>query len=512
MKRKVSTVFTLFILLFLLMAAIFSSTLAANAAGKQQEKSPSDTLKLAILAPLTGPIPDLGKSARDGALLAIEEQNASGGVLGMTVEQVIEDTSCNASKAVDAANKVISQDGVHYIIGDVCSSSTIPVTEVTNAAGVILMTPSATNLQVTVKPEGPVKEYVFRACFTDPFQGTVAAMFARDSLSAQTAFVMINADNSYPQGLASAFEREFAKYGAIVGKESYSGGDTNFSAILDQVAAAQPDVVYLPDFPNIVNQVTDQAKKKGITTPFMGSDGWDSPDLNITTASGGFFTNHMSYEDPRPEVSAFVQAYTARYGYAPDTIAALAYDAAKIVFQAISQAGTTDTVLVKTILTSISFQGVTGSLYYDPSHNPIKTSVVMSIDKDNGVHLFTLINQDQPKPNLSINYRNGKKGSYFTLTGTHFPPGNKAAISINGSNIASDIGVNATGGFVFRLDTTAADEGRYFVTAAVNPSATTSFELGEGAPLRSLEGDGSVITVPAGIAYTQFIQLPIVRR
>jgi branched-chain amino acid transport system substrate-binding protein len=512
MKRKVSTVFTLFILLFLLMAAIFSSTLAANAAGKQQEKSPSDTLKLAILAPLTGPIPDLGKSARDGALLAIEEQNASGGVLGMTVEQVVEDTSCNASKAVDAANKVISQDGVHYIIGDVCSSSTIPVTEVTDAAGVILMTPSATNPQVTVRPEGQVKEYVFRACFTDPYQGTVAAMFARDSLSAQTAFVMINADNSYPQGLASAFEREFSKSGTIVGKESYSEGDTDFSAILNKVAAAQPDVVYLPDFPNIVNQVTDQAKKKGITTPFLGGDGWDSPNLDITAASGGFFINHMSYEDPRPEVAAFDQAFNNKYGYAPDTIAALAYDAARLVLQGIVQAGNADPVVVKTILASISFQGVTGSLYYDPSHNPIKSAAVMSVDKTAGVHLYILLNQDKPGPNLSINYRNGSPDSYFTLTGSYFPPSSQATVSINSFSVDGPIVVNSTGGFVFRLDTTAADEGRYFVTAAVNPSATTSFELGEGAPLRSLEGDGSVITVPAGIAYTQFIQLPIVRR
>ena len=303
MKRRASTWFTLIISVFVLIATVSGSTVAANAAEKQPATAPASTLKLAILAPVTA-IPSFGEPARDGALLAIEQQNAGGGILGLTVEPVIEETDCNPTKAVDATNKVISQVGVRYIIGDVCSSSSIAISEIANAAGVIQMSPSATNPQVTVGAGG-VKPYIFRACFTDPFQGAAAARFARGALSAQKTFIMLDPDNAYSNSLADAFQAEFSRSGAIVGKEVYNSSATDFSAILDTIAAAKPDVVYLPDFFNIANLVTSQAKTKGITTPFIGGDGWDSSDLDAAAASGSYFTNHWSPQDPRSEVAAF---------------------------------------------------------------------------------------------------------------------------------------------------------------------------------------------------------------
>lgn len=391
MKSKASKWFVLIISISLLTVSMSGSTVGVNAAEKQPASLPSSTIKLAILTPLTGPVPNWGRSARDGALLAIAQQNASGGLLGMTIEAVIGDTACNATTAVNATNKVISQDGARYIIGDLCSSSSIPMSEIADAAGVIQMTPTATNLRVTVRSDGSVKPYIFRACFIDSFQGTAAARFFRGTMSSQKAFIMLDPSNQYVKSLADAFEAEFAKTATIVGKETYTAQTTNFSYILSRIAAVQPDVIYLPDYYNIANLVTAQAKYWGITAPFVGGDGWDSFDLNTTATDGSYFTNHFSFEDPRPEVNAFSQAFWSRYGYSPDVLAALAYDSAKLLFQAIREANTVDTTVVKTRLAAITFRGVTGSLFYDASHNPIKSVAMMHVTRAYGVHFYALI-------------------------------------------------------------------------------------------------------------------------
>jgi branched-chain amino acid transport system substrate-binding protein len=509
MKRKASSWFTLSISLFLLMASISGGAMEANAAGKQPAASSADAIKLAILVPLTGPS-FLGIPARDGALLAISQRNASGGILGMNIEPVVEDTACNATTAVAATNKVINQDGVGYVIGDACSSTSIPMSEIANAAGVIQMTPSATNPQVTVGLDDQVKVYIFRACFIDPFQAAAAARFARSSLSAQTAFIMLDPKNAYSQGLADAFQAEFSRAGAIVGKEAYNASDTNFSAILAKIQQATPDVVYLPDYANVVNLVTQQAKALNITTPFIGGDGWDSSSLDTEAASGSYFTNHMSFEDPRPEVSAFAQAFTSQYGHAPDTVAALAYDAANLLFQAMQEAGTTDTAAVKTTLAAINFQGVTGSLFYDTSHNGIKSAAVLRVQAD-GAHFYALVAPNKPAADLTINYNTGSPGSSFTVAGSNFPPNATGSITINGV-AAGTIPVDGAGGFVFLLNTAAGDAGRYAVTVSVNPKASAGFTLDAAAPLRPAEGSGPEVVVPGGIAYTRFSYLPLIQR
>lgn len=238
-------------------------------------------LKVAVLAPLSGPVPTFGVSTRDGALLAIDEWNAKGGVLNMKITTIVEDSQCTPDPAVNAANKVINQDKVHYIIGEVCSKASIPISEIANAAKVIQISPTSTNTTVTLDKNGGTKAYIFRACFIDPFQGQVGATFAFNNLKAKKAFVMSDQSNDYVKGLAEAFEASFTKLGGtIVGKENYTGTDTDFSAILAKVKNAKPDLVYLPDYYNVVNLATKQAKEKGIVAPFMGGDGWDSADLD----------------------------------------------------------------------------------------------------------------------------------------------------------------------------------------------------------------------------------------
>ncbi len=240
-------------------------------------------IKVAILAPLSGPVPTFGVSTRDGALLAIEAWNAKGGVNGKKIVPIVEDSQCTPDPAVNAANKVIEQDGVSFIIGEVCSSASIPISEIANEKGVVQISPTSTNPSVTVNPDGSVKDYIFRACFIDPFQGQVGAKFAMDTLGAKTAFIMLDQANDYVKGLAEFFEKSFTEAGGtIVGTETYTSKDTDFSAILAKVADAKPDMVYLPDYYNIVNLVSQQAKEKGITAPFVGGDGWDSADLNLS--------------------------------------------------------------------------------------------------------------------------------------------------------------------------------------------------------------------------------------
>ena len=374
-----------FVGLFMIVAML----LAACGGAAAPAAKPAGDLKMAVLAPLSGPVPTFGVSTRDGALMAIEEWNAKGGVNGQKIVPIVEDSQCTPDPAVNAANKVIDQDKVHYIIGEVCSKASIPISEIANAKKVVQISPTSTNTAVTVGADGKVKDYIFRACFIDPFQGTVGAKFALENLKAKTAFIMSDQSNDYVKGLAEAFEKAFvAGGGKIVGKENYTGTDTDFSAILAKVADAKPDMIYLPDYYNVVNLAAKQAKEKGITAPFMGGDGWDSADLDKAAAAGGFYTNHYSPEDPRPEVQNFVKAYGAKYkddkgnAKVPDALATLAYDATNLMLNGIKAAGADDPTKVKDALAKISFDGVSGKVTFDGSHNPIKSATILEVTND----------------------------------------------------------------------------------------------------------------------------------
>jgi len=324
-------------------------------------------------------------------LLAIKEWNAKGGVLGMQVEAVVEDSQCEADPAVNAANKVIDQDGVKYIVGEVCSKASIPVSEIAEQKHVVQISPTSTNAQLTLNTDGSTKQYVFRACFIDPFQGTVGAKFALDNLKAKKAFILFDQGNDYVRGLAEAFEKAFTDGGGqVVGKETYTSQDTDFSAILAKVAEAQPDIVYLPDYYNIVNLVTAQAKEKGITAPFMGGDGWDSADLDKKAADGGYYTNHYSPDDTRPIVQDWVKNYQAAYGSVPDALATLGYDATNLLLAAIQAAGVNDPEKVKDALAAIKWDGVSGTITFDQFHNPIKSAVILQVKDGKIVYVTTV--------------------------------------------------------------------------------------------------------------------------
>jgi len=333
----------------------------------------SEAVKVGLLFPMTGPVPTYGVSSQEGAELAIGEWNAKGGLLGQQITWVLADGGCDGATATDAANKLIDQDKVKFIVGEVCSSASIPVSEIANPKQVLQISPTSTNPKVTIG-----KPYIFRACFLDPFQGDVMATFAKNDLNASTAAVLYDKGNDYVLGLAGYFKDAFeAKGGKVLVYEAYTAEDTDFSAILSKVADAKPDVMFLPDYYNKVNLIGKAAKEKGITAIMLGGDGWDSADLDLTAVEGGYHSNHYSPADPRPIVQTFLQTYTAKYGKAPDALAVLAYDATNILLQSIKNAGTSDTAKVRDAMAAIKIETVSGEITFGKdSGDPIKTAAI----------------------------------------------------------------------------------------------------------------------------------------
>jgi len=363
-----------FVITVFIVATLFLSACGPKAA---------DTIKIANLSPLTGPVPTFGESTKNGFMFAVNEWNAAGGVLGKQIEPIVEDSQCTPDPAVNAGNKVMDQDGVHYIVGEVCSSASLPVAINAEENGVLMISPTSTNEGVTLTADGATKQFVFRACFIDAFQGFVMAKFATDE-GYKTAFIMLDQGNDYVRGLAEEFEKHFTSMGGtVVGKESYTDTDTDFSAILAKVADSEAEVLYLPDYYNIVNLVGAQAKEKGVTAKMMGGDGWDSADLDRAAADGGFYSNHYSPEDTRPIVQDWVAKYTEEFGAAPDALATLAYDATNLLIAAIEAAGVDDAAAVAKAMEGLSYEAVSGTVTFDDRHNPIKGAVVLGVNDGN---------------------------------------------------------------------------------------------------------------------------------
>jgi branched-chain amino acid transport system substrate-binding protein len=337
------------------------------------------TVKIAVLAPMSGQVATFGDSTAKGVQLAAEEWNAKGGVDGKQIEITVKDSQCSADPAVNAMNQVVGEK-IKYVIGEVCSSASIPVSEIAEANQIIQISPTSTNANVTINQDGSTKQFVFRACFIDPFQGTVMAKFAIEQ-GYKTAFIMLDQGNDYVRGLAEFFEKAYTEAGGqILGKETYTKTDTDFSAILTKVAESKAEVLFVPDYYNILNLVGAQAKEKGVTAVLMGGDGWDSADLDLSAVDGGFFSNHYSAEDTRPIVQSWVAAYQKKYdGKTPDALATLGYDAANLLFAAIDEAGADDTVKVAAALAAIEYEAVSGKVTFDAQHNPVKSAVVLNV-------------------------------------------------------------------------------------------------------------------------------------
>jgi branched-chain amino acid transport system substrate-binding protein len=332
---------------------------------------------------LTGLTATYGISTKNGSRMAFDEANAAGGVLGKKIDLTVEDDSSKPEEAANAVIKLINQDRVVAVLGEVASSRSLAGAPYCQQAGVPMLSPSSTNPEVTKKGD-----YIFRACFTDDFQGKVVGMFATDPkyLGLKRLAVLYDVKNDYSKGLTDVFTRYVQDAGGqIVAKASYSEGDKDFRAQLTDIKAQSPDAIYVPGYYQEAGLIARQARELKIPVPLMGSDGWDSPALLEVAGhaiEGCYMSNHYSVDDPSERVQKFVRDYRKRFGQVPDALAALGYDAAGMLVSAIKRAGTTQGKALRDALASTKdYPGVTGNITLDADRNAKKPAVILKFEQ-----------------------------------------------------------------------------------------------------------------------------------
>src|SRR5512139_3328869 len=346
--------------------------------------SSAKEIKIGLVTPLSGDVKTFGESVRNSFLIAVEEANAKGGVAGMKITWVIQDDKNDATEAANVANLLVNQHRVNAIVGSVTSKASIPVSDIIQAGRIPTISPTATNPKVTVV-DGKRKDYMFRACFIDPFQGSVLAKFALETLKKKSAAVLYDASNDYSKGIAEVFRDTFRKMGGTLSAfEAYGKDDVDFSALLTKVKASDADVLFLPDYYNKVGLIAKQAQEKGLKVQLVGPDGWDSPDLVKIAGSaieGGYFSNHYSPDDRRPEVVTWVKKYKEKHGQVPDALGTLAYDATNMLLEAIRKAGSDDPKKIREALASMKdFRAVSGKSTMDRNGDCIKSAAILKIE------------------------------------------------------------------------------------------------------------------------------------
>lgn len=329
---------------------------------------------------LTGDTATFGTSTKEGIELAVDEINQKP-PLGRKIEIRSEDDQGKPEQAGSVVTKLTDQDGVIAVLGEVASSNSLAAAPKCQAAKIPMITPASTNPEVT-----KVGDYIFRICFIDPFQGRVMAKFAHDHLKAQRAAILKDVKSDYSRGLAQFFKDTFTQMGGqVVAELSYSKGDSDFNAQLNSIKQANPEVIFVPGYYTEVGTIARQARDQGIKQPLIGGDGWDSPKLFESAGDaleGCYFSNHYSVDNQDPRVQNFIKAYKAKFNNkVPDAMAALGYDATKILADAFQRANNTDGAAVRdAIAQTKNFQGVTGDITIDKDRNASKPAVVLQIE------------------------------------------------------------------------------------------------------------------------------------
>ncbi|MGB4701601.1 MAG: ABC transporter substrate-binding protein [Syntrophomonadaceae bacterium] len=348
-----------------------------------------DTIKVGINTELSGAVASYGTNAANGALLAIEEINAAGGVLGKQLEPLQRDCKSVADEAMSVSAALVGE-GIVAQIGPLTSGNVAGSTPVMMENQIPLLAPAATAVNVTVDEKtNKVRDFIFRVCYLDSDQGRRMANFALEDLGVKTAAIYGSTSDDYATGLAKYFKEEFtSKGGTIVAEEGFVNGDKDFRATLTKIKNANPEFIYVPGYYTEVAVLIKQAREMGITCPIGGGDGWDSPDMvsvaGAEALNNTFFTNHYSVEDPDPAIQKFVEAYKAKYNKLPDSFAALGYDAARLLADAIERAGEADPIKIKEALEATKdFPGITGKMSMDENHNPVKNIVVIEYKDGN---------------------------------------------------------------------------------------------------------------------------------
>jgi len=363
-----------FVLMMMVLCCSVSLIFAAGSAD-------SNVLQIGAVLPLSGSVAFYGNESRDGALLAIDQINEAGGLLGKQLALLPEDDEGTAEKSANAFTKLTTRDRVNFVIGSSTSGATMAMTVMAQQGRVILVTPSGTNTEVT-----KAGDYVFRACFIDPFQGVVGADFAFDTLRSRRAAILYDAGADYNTGLAEAFRNQFKAIGGqVVADEAYQSGDVDFNAQVTRIRAANPDVVYLPNYYNDVTLQAKQLRAQGVNCALVGGDGWDSLIDNAgDEVLNGFWSSGFAADTTDPKGVAFVRAYEAKFRKPASQFAALGYDAMMLIADGIKAANTFDTSAVKTAMARINGPYVTGNIRFDANRDPIKGAAILEIVRKDG--------------------------------------------------------------------------------------------------------------------------------
>ena len=377
----------------LLPAAIVLMALAFSCTNQSDTTDTVDhsRIKIGYFGDLSGPTFNFGRSAYNGVLMAADEINNAGGINGRRIDVVFEDDRGSPEEAARLTAKLIDDDKVIAIIAGGTSGNSRAAAPKAQSSRIPLISPSSTDPAVT-----QVGDYIFRACFVDTFQGEVMARFAADKLKAQKAAILFDINSPYGRGLTEYFELSFARLGGrIVSKQSYVQGDADFKGQLSTIRAAEPDVIYIPGYYGDVALIAKQARLIGLTQPLLGGDGWDAPELwqlGGDALNGSYISTHYSVDDPSPPIKAFVEGYKQRYGnLLPDAHAALAYDAAKLLFDAITRAGASDSGKLREALAQTkNFPGVTGVINIDADRNAVKPAVVLKLQDASSIFETTI--------------------------------------------------------------------------------------------------------------------------
>ena len=361
-------------------AALMGTLLMGSVLAGCGDEAKSDEIKIGANFEMTGNVANYGSATLDGLKLAIKEVNDAGGVNGKKITIVDADNKSEASEAVNAATKLISDDKVKVIVGPAVTANVIAESQVATDNKVPVIAPDATSPDVTVE-NGQVKPYIFRSCFIDPQQGSVMAKFATEKLKAKTAVIYVDNSTDYSKSLGKVFKEKFeAAGGKVLDQQAFVAKDTDFKATLTTLKAANADVIFVPAYYEEVGKIVKQARELGITCPILGTDGWDDPKVadiaGADALNNTFFSTH--YSDKDESVKGFVDAFTSEYGHAPNVFAALGYDAGKMLVDAIKRAGSDDPEAIRKALEETKDLKVgTGTITMDKNHNPIKQAVIL---------------------------------------------------------------------------------------------------------------------------------------
>ena len=344
---------------------------------------------IGAIAPVTGEAATFGVSSKNGFDMAVADWNAKGGILGKQLKLAFADDKGDPAEGATGVTKLLEMDKAVAMLGPVMSKVALAGGPICQAAKIPMIATTATNPKVTL-----IGDYIFRACFIDPFQGTVGAKFAFEDLKTKKAACLFDVGNDYTKGLSEFFKAKYTALGGeVVGFEGHATGTTDFKAQLTKIIAAKPELLYVPDYYNDAALIAKQARELGFKGPIVGGDGWDSPklaEIGGTAIEGCFFTNHYSAEDTRPVVQEFVKNYKTKYGAEPDAMATLAYDAASLLFDGIKRAGKTDGPAVRDALKATDMAVVSGQLKFDENRDPVKSAVIIEIKGGKQVYRATV--------------------------------------------------------------------------------------------------------------------------